>query len=83
MLWQDIIITIISIMFVFALIPQVYYGFKNKKGSIVISTSLPNSIGMYVMSIVYLTLSLKFSALLGFFTASLWLTLFIQKIVYK
>jgi len=81
--WQDIVITIAIIAFSYALIPQIYQGFKQKKGFINIQTSLITSIGMFVVAFCYLSLNLIFSAIMGFITGTLWAILFAQKIIYK
>ena len=83
MTWQDIVITIVIIAFAYALIPQIYQGFKQKKGFINLQTSGITSIGMYVITFVYFTLSLYFSTIIGFITGTLWAILFFQKLIYK
>jgi hypothetical protein len=45
MVWQDYAITIVNIIFGYALIPQVYQGFKDKKGYINLQTGLLNTVG--------------------------------------
>jgi len=82
-MWQDYIITLSVIAFSYALIPQIYQGFKKKKGFITIQTSLITSLGMYALTYVYFTLNLYFSTIMVFITGTLWLILFIQKIIYK
>jgi len=83
MIWQDAVITIIMIAFSYALIPQVYQGFKQKKGFINLQTSIITSLGMYILTFTYITLELYFSATMGLINAILWTTLFFQKIIYK
>tara|TARA_Y100000296_G_scaffold81603_1_gene109153 strand:+ start:729 stop:980 length:252 start_codon:yes stop_codon:yes gene_type:complete len=83
MTWQDIVITITIIAFGYALIPQVYQGFKQKKGFINLQTSGITALGMYVITFVYFTLKLYFSTIVVFITAVFWTILFAQKIVYK
>lgn len=83
MVWQDIVITLCLIAFSYALIPQVYQGFKQRKGFINIQTSLITSIGMYTLTFVYFTLNLNFSTIIAFVTGTLWLILFIQGVIYK
>jgi len=82
-MWQDIIITIMMIAFSYALLPQVYYGFKQKKSTINIQTSLITFLGMYVLAFIYSTLNLTFSTIIALITGSLWMLLFIQRIIYK
>tara|TARA_Y100000034_G_scaffold71098_1_gene85715 strand:- start:4909 stop:5160 length:252 start_codon:yes stop_codon:yes gene_type:complete len=83
MTWQDIVITITIIAFGYALIPQVYQGFKQKKGFINLQTSGITALGMYVITFVYFTLKLYFSTIVVFITAVFWTILFAQKIVFK
>ena len=83
MTWQDITITIVNFVFAYALIPQVYQGFKHKKGYINLQTGLLNAFGMYAMTFAYFSLGLKFSWIIGAFNATMWLLLFLQSIIYK
>jgi len=83
MVWQDVIITIVIILFSYALVPQIYQGFKEKKGFINLQTSMITAIGMYSLAVIYLTLNLYFSSIISEITAILWTTLFFQKIIYK
>ena len=83
MVWQDIIITIVIISFSYALLPQIYQGFKKKKGFINLQTSGITGLGMYVLTFVYFTLELYFSTFMVFIGGILWSILFIQKIIYK
>jgi hypothetical protein len=83
MVWQDIIITLANLVFAYALVPQVIQGFKNKKGYINFQTGLLTTAGMYAMTFAFFTLGLTFSWIIGAFNATMWLILFIQRIVYK
>ncbi len=80
--WQDIVITITTIVFSIALFPQIYRGFKEKKGHIAYATSVPTFIGLFVISFAYYTLGLFFSTIMTFITGTLWLILFIQRVKY-
>ncbi|MCK4552797.1 hypothetical protein KAT80_01175 [Candidatus Pacearchaeota archaeon] len=82
MIWQDLIITLVNVIFAYALIPQVYQGFKEKKGFIHIQTGFLNSLGMFLVAFAFFTLGLTFSWIIGAFNATLWMVLFIQKIIY-
>ncbi|HJX50017.1 MAG TPA: hypothetical protein VJ438_01000 [Candidatus Nanoarchaeia archaeon] len=82
-MWQDYLITVVSLIFAYALIPQVIQGFKHKKGYINFQTALFNTIGMYLVVIAYSTLNLWLSTIIGTFNATMWLLLLIQKIIYK
>lgn len=83
MIWQDIAISIANIMFTYSLIYQVYYGFKRKKGLLTLTTSSITLTGLYAISIAYATLSLYYSAITSAVNGTLWLILFIQRIIYK
>jgi len=83
MVWQDIVITIASIVFSIALVPQVITGFKHKKGFVTLAASIPTTLGLYTLTFTYLTLSLTYSAITVFITGTLWWILFMQSIVFK
>jgi len=79
---QDIILAVVAIALGYALIPQIIYGYRTKKGLISINTGVITSLGLYVLSVTFLTLDLIFSGVMNFIVASLWLTLLIQRIKY-
>ena len=83
MIWQDIVLSIVGIILTIALVPQVIEGFKRRKGYVTLTTSGPTFIGLYVTSIVFYTLSLFMTSILYSITGTLWLTLFIQRLVYR
>jgi hypothetical protein len=83
MSWQDIVLSVVSVVFSIALIPQIIDGYKYKRGGINILTSMPTFTGLYVISFVYYTLSLYFSSFVSIFMGTLWLILFIQRVIYK
>lgn len=82
MIWQDLVLTIVSIIFTISLVPQVYAGFKEKAGYIKHLTSIPTFLGLYVICVIYFTLHLYFAAATAFITGTLWLFLFIQRLIY-
>jgi len=83
MIWQDIVITVVSVVFCVSLMPQVYCGFKEKRGPIKFQTSIPTFLGLYVICITYFTLGLYASAAITFVTGTIWLVLFFQRLLYK
>jgi cellulose synthase/poly-beta-1,6-N-acetylglucosamine synthase-like glycosyltransferase len=83
MIWQDIVISTANIVFVISLIPQVYYGFKEKVGPIKFQTSIPTSLGLCTMSYALWTLGLSVSAVVTFLSGLMWGVLFIQRLIYK
>jgi len=82
-MWQDIVISIISVTAGIALIPQVTTGFKTKRKTISVFTALITFIGLYILSFVYFTLNLNFSTIITLITGTLWLILFIQSVIYN
>lgn len=81
MVWQDIVITICIIASSYALVPQIYQGFKQKKGFINIQTSSITSVALYIISFSYMTLKLYFSSAMTLTAAVLWTILFSKKCV--
>lgn len=82
MAWQDITITTANIILSIALFPQIYHGFRKKVGTIKHATSIPTFISIYAISIAFWSLSLFFSSIITFITGTMWLTLFIQRLIY-
>ncbi len=82
-MWQDIVVAIANIMFSYSLIHQVYHGFIEKKGFLTIPTSLLTTIGMFAITVVYLSLNLYISTIIGAFNGTMWFLLLIQRIIYK
>ena len=83
MSWQDIVIALANVLFGYSLIYQVYIGFKEKKGFLSLQTSLLTTAGLYLVSLAYFTLGLFASTIIGVFNGTMWLILFIQRIIYK
>jgi len=83
MVWQDTAIFIINLVFAYALVPQVWKGFKEKKPHIAFQTGILNTFLVYAMAIIFFTLGLYLSVGISLFNGTLWLILFIQSIIYK
>ena len=83
MVWQDMLMMVVNIIFSVALVPQVYHGFKEKKGFITLATSAPTFIGLFATAFALYTLSLFFAASASAVAGILWLILSIQRIVYE
>jgi len=81
-MWQDILITIVNIIFCVSLLPQVALGFRERKGVITHVTSIPTFIGCFAMAFAFFTMSLYLSAFTTFFVGFLWLLLFVQRMMY-
>jgi hypothetical protein len=83
MIWQDIVVAIANVLFGYSLAYQVYKGFKEKKGALSLQSSLLTTIGLYSVAVVYASLSLYISTLITIFNGTMWLLLFMQKLIYK
>jgi hypothetical protein len=83
MVWQDIAIAVINILTGYALIPQVYQGFKNKVGAITLQTSIITTITLFSFAIVFATLNMMLSATISTFNGILWALLLIQRIIFS
>ena len=81
--WQDMVITIALTIFSVSLIPQVYYGFKKRKGYITLKTSVPTFLGLCVIIVAYSSLGLVFSSIMTMAAAAMWLLLLIQRMMYE
>lgn len=82
MVWQDILISVVNVVLSSSIAYQVYLGFRNKKGYLSLFTSSLSFLGLYVISATFFSLALYYSAIITAISATLWLTLFVQKIIY-
>jgi len=81
--WQDIIIMICNLIFSISLLPQIYLGFKQRKGFINHATTIPTFLGVFVISLAYFSLNLYFSSAMAFLSGVMWFTLFLQRVFFK
>jgi len=82
MVWQDIALSIASIIFAYSIIPQIFYGFKTKKGLISLQLSILSVVGMAAVTIAYFSLNLYFSGILSIIVTLSWAVLTYQRIAY-
>lgn len=82
MVWQDIIIAIANVLFGYSLAYQVYLGYKEKKGFLALRASFLTAIGLYAMSFAFFSLMLYISSVVAFFSGTIWLLLFVQRLIY-
>jgi hypothetical protein len=70
-MWQDYVISAISLSFTFFLIPQAYYVYT---GRIPISkfTAASTAIGLLIMAVTYISMNLTYAATTTCITAILW-----------
>ena len=83
MLWQDYVLSAATIAFSYALLPQIFKNFKEKRANMSIQTTLITSIGLYICSGAAYTLGLVMTAVFYIIAATLWAVLFCQSIKYK
>lgn len=74
-MWQDIVLTAGSVIFILALLPSVFSADKPAT-----STSAMTAFVLYIFAAVDVTLDLKFTAATTAVTASLWVALLLQKL---
>ncbi|MBI2667653.1 hypothetical protein HYX17_02685 [Candidatus Woesearchaeota archaeon] len=83
MAWQDIAVSLSNLLFTYSLSQQAYYGFVRKKGLIVLQTSLLTLLGLFTLTISFISLGLYFSAVVTMINGVLWYILFLQRIIYE
>ena len=83
MVWQDVVIAIANVLFGYSLVYQVYRGFKEKKGFLTLQASVLTTIGLYALAFSFFTLNLFFSAIVATFNGTMWLLLFVQRLMYE
>jgi len=83
MVWQDIVIALANVLFSVSITYQAYRGFREKKGFIALPTSSTTAVGLYVLAYAFFTLNLYLSTMVATFSATVWLILALQRIVYK
>jgi len=76
MLWQDIVIAIVSLLFGFVMLPQ-FMDVWNGKTILNTYTAGLTAIGLFIMSATFTTLNLWISVVSEFFSGVIWLLLFI------
>lgn len=81
--WQDIIISLANLLFTYSLLYQVVHGFRKRKGFLTLTMSGLTAFGLYAVGVSFFTLRLYFSATVATINATLWLTLFIQGLIYE
>ena len=69
-------------VFGYALVPQVIYGFGQKVGAVTIQTSAITGSALFAVAGVYFSLSLWFAACACAVTGALWMVLLGQRLAY-
>ncbi len=76
MLWQDIVIAIVSLLFGFILLPQLKDVWSGKTILNEITAAL-TTIGLFILAVTFFTLNLYVSVVAETFSGIIWLLLFI------
>ena len=74
-MWQDLVIAGVSFSFAFILLPQVRDSLKGKSYVNMITSSL-SAIGLFILTMTFETMDMRFSALSALVTCIMWLILF-------
>jgi len=82
MIWQDVVVGIVNIIFIYAMLPQIIYGFRTKVGLISIQFSVLNILAMIGLLLVYISFSLYVSVVLTVVLIVLWAVLLYQRLSY-
>lgn len=80
--WQDLVIAIIGLLFGFILLPQLHDVIK-KKIVLNLYTAALTTIGLYIMTATFFTMGFWITFIADFFTATVWLLLFIFSLMNK
>ncbi|MFH1207406.1 MAG: hypothetical protein V1668_02255 [Patescibacteria group bacterium] len=83
MIWQDILIAIVSASIAFSIVPQIYSNYKNKTGGVISATTSVSFVGAYLIAFAFFTLELYLSFIIIVLNGTFWLILFIQGQRYK
>ncbi len=82
MLWEDFVYTVVGILFGYALLPQVYYGWKNKAKTIAKQTGILTTLGLILLIPAGISLGLVLSPIVTSVTTLLWAILTYQAFKY-
>ena len=79
MLWQDIVIAVVSILFGFILLPQLKDVWSGKTILNWFTAAL-TTVGLFILAITFFTLGLYISVVAETFSGIIWLLLFILSV---
>jgi hypothetical protein len=80
--YSDSLLMICSFAFGLSLVPQVLFNFKNKICEITYTTSVPTTVFMAVITLVYISNDFWLSTIMGSVTTVMWATIAIQRYIY-
>jgi len=79
---RDLILTVCTLSFTYALLPQLAYGFRRKIGTVTAQPASITALGLYGIAGVYLSLSLWFAGVTCALTGTMWALLLAQRLLY-
>jgi hypothetical protein len=82
MIWQDWVASLASVIFIYAMIPQILYGHKTRQGLISIQFAVFNIIAMTGLVVVYASFGLLLAAILNSALILCWIALLGQRLKY-
>lgn len=83
MIWQDVVVAVANVLFMYSLAHQVRHGFRTRKGTVTLVTSSLTAVGLYAIAAAFFTLSLFLSAGAAFVNGVLWTVLFVQGVMFR
>ena len=81
-MWQDKVMSLASVLFAYALIPQIFHSIKNKYVDIKLQTIIITTIGLVLLIISTGTLNFIYATVVNLITFSCWSILLILKLKY-
>ena len=82
MIWQDYVISTVSVLFGFILFPQLKDVIKNGE-SLNLFTAGFTTFGLYILGLTFFTLQMWLSVFAEFFSGTVWLLLFLYSVKNK
>lgn len=81
--YSDQLLMICSAVFAVSLIPQVIFNFRNSICEISYGTSVPTTVFMTIITLVYVANGFWLSVCMGSVTTLMWLIISIQRNIYN
>lgn len=81
-MWQDKVIGLACLVFVYALIPQIWKSFKEKRSGVAVQTSALTGGACLTLSVCMVTAGLVWGGVMNGLVGCLWLTVLAQRFYY-
>lgn len=82
MIWQDVVMGGCSVLFVWAMLPQVLLGFRERRGYASVATSVTTGTALWVTAGCLATLGAPATAVVNVMCGFLWFVLAAQNVAY-